>query len=469
MSISKSQSRRIRAEWVVPISSDPVQDGEVIVENGQIIEVRKAAKTPGGADDVEDYGSAILMPGLVNVHTHLDYTVMRGILEDISFFPWVRRLVELKGLLDEHDWNDSAMLGAAEAIAAGVTTIGDCTSTGASLFAAKKSGLRGVIYQEVFGIDPAIDDDAVMHELTIQISAMRWVAAGSKLKIGISPHSPYTVRQSLLTKLALYTSEESLPICMHTSESRAESELLLEGRGEIREMFNRRGIQWDCPQCSTVEYFSRHGLLSPHTLLVHGCQLGADDLPILKKSGVGWAHCPKSNAKLGNGTMPLGLLRGVWQDNQAKIGLGSDSVASNNTMDIFEEMRFALLIQRARARKYDSITTSQVLEMSTSGGARALNMANDIGTLARGKQADITVLKADRLHMIPVYEPAAAIVHAAHGSDVRATYIGGELLYQDGRFRDINTRDINISIERITKKLQQAKVKSSIDATEDVR
>src|SRR5207248_5323448 len=143
---------RLRARWILPIIGQPIEHGEVVVEDSRIAEVRPVPVDGRPAEDARDLGDAILMPGLVNVHTHLDYTVMRGLLEDIDFFPWIRELTARKEALDEADWIASATIGAAEGVAGGVTTIGECTDSGAGLLGAKKLGLRGIVYREVFGI-----------------------------------------------------------------------------------------------------------------------------------------------------------------------------------------------------------------------------------------------------------------------------------------------------------------------------
>jgi len=132
----------LRADWVLPVARDPIEQGEVVIQNGVIVDVRRRSGTRGGAD-VLDFGEAIILPGLVNVHTHLELTVLRGAIEDLPFFEWIRRLVELKELLSESEWRDSALWGVLEAAASGVTTIADTTDTGASVYAMLQTGLRG--------------------------------------------------------------------------------------------------------------------------------------------------------------------------------------------------------------------------------------------------------------------------------------------------------------------------------------
>ena len=416
------------ANWLLPIDAPPIERGGVLVSNGEIVAVAPALALAPLAETTIDYGNAVLMPGLVNVHTHLDYTLMRGLLEDIEFFPWIRELTSRKAIVEPEDWIASATIGAAEAVAAGVTTLGDCTDSGAALSGAKALGMRGLIYQEVFGIDPKERlVGEIVADLAEKVSRLRRNAEGTLLEVGISPHAPYTVRGELFTALADYARTETLRMCIHAAESLAEGALFLAGTGGIAEMYGRRGIEWLTPGQSTVAYLERHGCLSPRTLLVHGVGVSASDRFLIAKTGVAWAHCPKSNAKLGNGVAPLGLLRGANGENP--VGLGSDSVASNNGVDLFEEMRFAVLIQRAARQKISILSAKEAVEMATLGGAKALGLEAKIGSLTPGKRADLCVVRTDGFHALPVYNPYNALVYAAHASDVIATWVDGKQIY----------------------------------------
>lgn len=429
-------ARRFRARWILPITSPTIRDGEVVVEDDRILDVRPIPSDGRPVDDARDFGEAALMPGLVNVHTHLDYTVMRGLLEEMAFFPWVRELTARKAALEEADWIASATLGAAEAVAGGVTTVGDCTDSGAALMGARALGLRGTIYQEVFSVQEPPSAAGVLADARVKVAAMRWAAAGTRLRIGVSPHAPYTVQPTVLSAISEWAESENVPVCIHAAESRAESEALLAGRGEVAAMFARRGIGWLTPPpgLTTVKYLDSLGALGSRTLLVHGVQIAAGDVEIVRQRGCAWAHCPKSNAKLGNGIASLGLLRSSYPAGQERVGLGSDSVASNNTMDLFEEMRFALLAQRGRARRHDALTATHVLRMATIDGARALGIEREAGSLEPGKQADLIAVRLDGLAAIPCYDPCSTLVYSASARDVTMTMIGGQLVHDRGEF-----------------------------------
>ncbi len=457
-------TQTFRARWILPISAPPIENGEIIVEGDQIAAVRQAIGP--SRSDVQDFGDAILMPGLVNVHTHLDYTLMRGLLEDIPFFPWIRELTARKAVLTAEDWIASATWGAAEAVAGGVTTIGDCTDSGAAMIGAKRLGLRGIVYQEVFGIDLRQTVAEILEELQAKLDRLSAEATGTLLSVGVSPHAPYTVRPELMRALGEVAAAAGLPLCIHAAESTAEATLFQSGRGPIAEMFERREIDWLPPKQSVVEYLFTQGVLSPRTLLVHGVQVSAADRIRMRQTGAAWATCPKSNAKLGNGVAPLEILFDLPAPTDSgaacgvRVGLGSDSVAGNNTMDLFEEMRFAVLMQRGARRRIDALTARAAVEMATLGGADALGMAPEIGSLEPGKRADLCVVGLDGLHNVPAYDPYSALVYAARASDVLFTMIGGVTRYDhrlgtrwEHRFPHFNIaparRDLHVAAEKM--------------------
>jgi len=459
-----SSIRILRAAWVVPVSEPPIPDGEVVIEGDRILAVRPSSgKT---ALSVEDFGAAILLPGLVNVHTHLDYTVMRGLLEDMEFFPWIRQLTTRAAAFTEEDWIASAKWGAAEAVAGGVTSIGDCTFNGAAFTAAHDFGMGGAIFIEVFGIDESRSISEIVSELQIRVEEMKGRGSGANLQIGISPHAPYTVRPALMRALAEYAREQHLPICIHAAESQAESDLLQFGEGPFAEMYERRGIAWSPPGRGAVAYLDDLGIVCDRTLLVHGVQVSAADRDIVRERGASWAHCPKSNAKLGAGVAPLGILCDIPPDRLdvrlGRVGLGSDSVGSNNTMDMFEEMRFAVLMQRAARRRIAAFGAREALEMATIGGARALGIGAETGTLQPGKRADLCVVRLGGLHSTPAYDPYSALVYAARASDVICTVIAGELRFDarfgpnvEDQFPANNLTQVRLQLQRAAQKMRE--------------
>ncbi len=444
---------RLRARWVVPVDMPPIENGEVVIEDGEIVQVGKQV----GREPGVDLGLSAILPGFVNVHAHVEYTLLRGILEDMPFFPWVRSLTALKTRLSWDDWVASATLGAAEMLAAGITTIGDAADAGAALTALMVTGQRGVVFREVFGIDRETVNESVVSLLRTKVTAMRDQIerdrVDERLAVGISPHAPYTVNRELLPLLSAFAAERGLRQTIHAAESPAESDLVRHGTGPFAEMFTRRAIRWDTPGVSPVRYLADSGAFDAPTLAVHCVQTDEADAELLAEKQVAVAHCPKSNAKLGAGIAPVKMLRAKG----VTVGLGTDSVVSNNAGDMFEEMRAALLFARAREQDARALTARDVLHMATLGGAKALGLDDRIGSLARGKRADLCVVRLDGLHIAPAAEDnvLGALVYAARASDVALTLVNGRVLYEQGRCLMVDTGRLRATAAQVRARLRR--------------
>ena len=413
------------ARWVLPIDGVPLEHGEVVIEDGVIAAVRPC-RTP--ANQRRDFGEAVLMPGLVNAHSHLEYTALRGFLEDVPFFPWIRALTAAKAALTADDWLRSARLGAVESIAAGTTTLGDNTDAGVTMRVLAESGLRGVVYQELFGIDDREPVGPILDSLRAKVAVHRRLAS-DRVLVGVSPHALYTIRPALFTAINAYVAEEGLPTSIHIAESPSESALTERGEGPFAEMYARRGITWEAPKTTPTRYVADLGALGPTTLAVHCVHQTQADISLLAASGAAVIHCPKSNAKLGAGVAPLA----AWLRTPGlHLGLGTDSAVSNNALDLFEEMRFALLLQRAVRQEVEVVTARDVVRMATLGGAEALGLAHQTGSLTPGKRADMIAVRLDRPHAVPATDPYAALVYTARADDVLCTLCDGEVLYDSG-------------------------------------
>ena len=413
------------ARWVLPVDAAPIEDGEVVIEDGVIAAVR-SARTP--ASGRRDLGEAVLMPGLVNAHSHLEYTALRGFLEDVPFFPWIRALTAAKAALKPEDWLWSARLGAMECLAAGVTTLGDNTDAGVTMRVLTETGLRGTVYQELFGIDHREPVAPILESLRVKIAAHRRLASG-RVSVGVSPHALYTIRPALFAALDEYVAGEGLPTSLHIAESGSESALTERGEGPFAEMYTRRGITWEAPRMTPTRYAADLGALGPSTLAVHCVHQTLADIALLATTGAAVIHCPKSNAKLGAGVAPLA----VWLRTPGlRLGLGTDSAVSNNTLDLFEEMRFALLMQRAATQEVEAVTARDVARMATLGGAEAMGLSHLIGSLTPGKRADLIAVRLDRPHAVPATDPYSALVYTARADDVLFTLCDGEVLYDNG-------------------------------------
>lgn len=416
---------RYHARWVIPISAPPFEHGTVVVDDGRIQYVGPRARAPRG-EDVE-LGEALLMPGLVNAHTHLELTALRGFLEDLDFARWIVRLNGVKrAVLTRDRMLDAARFGILEGLRAGITTYADTCDSGVAFDAMLEAGVRGIMFQEVFGPDPAARDTSLA-ELAGKITALR-PRQTSLVRVGVSPHAPYTVSDALYAAVSDYARRENLPVAVHIAESEVERQLVESGEGIFADGLRRRGIHIEPRGRSSIELLERTGILGNRALLIHCVRLDADDIELVARHHATVAHCPVSNAKLGHGTAPVleMVAAGIT------IGLGSDSVASNNKMDMLAEARAAVLAQRARVAKHDVLCARDVLALATLGGAAALGLDHEIGSLEVGKSADLAAFPVDECG-VPVHDPEAAAVFALPGVSARLVTVAGRELVRDGR------------------------------------
>lgn len=412
-----SQPIRWHARWVLPVATPPIADGTVVTEGDRITWVGPRAQAPAGRD--EELGDSLLMPGLVNAHTHLDLTMMRGGLEGLDFFQWVRTLTAAKReLLTAADFRDAALLGVAEGLSRGVTTFGDTADNDAPFDALQALGARGIAFREVFGPDPLQCVDSVDF-LARTVTAMR-ARETALVRVGVSPHAPYSVSPELFRAVAEYAAREALPVAIHVAESGFEDDLILRGEGPFAEFLVGRGIHVAPRGMGPVALLDGAGMLRPRTLLIHCVRASQDDVARIAATGCGVAHCPASNAKLGHGTAPLTEFLAAG----ARIGLGSDSMASNDAMDLLGEARLAVLAQRARTHRADVPSARAAVRLATLGGAEALRLDEEIGSLVPGKQADLAVFRLDALGA-PVVDPEAALIFAAARVQAHRVVVAG--------------------------------------------
>jgi cytosine/adenosine deaminase-related metal-dependent hydrolase len=440
------------ARWVLPVTAPPIPDGGVLVsDDGRIEAVGPASRLPAGARTV-DLGDALLMPGLVNVHAHPELAAFRGALEDLPFHRWIPALLALKanaGLTTE-DYDAAARWTCAESVRAGVTTLAATEDSGAALDALRDAGMRGVVFREVFG--PAPDQaDAAVGQLRERVDVMRQRET-PLVRVGISPHAPYSVSNALYQRVAGLAREEGLPLAAHVAESRAETELVRNGAGPLADGLAARGIATPPRAPSTIALLERLGVLEARPLLIHAVQLDDQDVVRIARHGCPVAHCPVANARLGHGTAPVPELL----DAGVVVGLGTDSVAANNRLDLLEEARVAQLQQRSRQRSPAVLPAGTLLRMATLDGARALGLDARVGSLEPGKDADLCAVGLDGPHTIPAADPVATLFHAARGADVVLTVVRGRVLYRDGTFATLDVDGLRPRIEDAGRRITEA-------------
>jgi 5-methylthioadenosine/S-adenosylhomocysteine deaminase len=399
----------------------------------------------------EDFGGAAILPGFVNCHSHLEITAMRGFLDSVEhdFRSWLLTLNTTRENLTNEDIEVAAIAGAVEGARAGVTCFGDVGRYGkAGLEALKTVGLRGVLFQETeFSPDNKTAEDD-FEKLKEKFHAMRELQT-ELVEVGLSPHSPYTVSRKLFEKIAAFALAERIKLSIHAAESTDEDALIRNGEGFFIDVYKKFGVAWEVPQCSSIEFLSRTGILEARPLLVHCVTASETDIDLIAQSVSRIAHCAKSNAKFGHGYAPLEQ----FLDAGFAVGLGSDSVASNNTCDLLEESRFAALAARNRPGRKRFITAAEALEAATLGGAKALGLDDKIGTLAVGKQADIAVVSLANVAQQPVNDIHAALVFASNARDVVMTMVAGKEVYAGGRLLALDANEVTQELHRIERLL----------------
>ena len=417
------------ARWVVPISAPPILDGTVAELGGRIVYVGPRTGAPGGTD--RDLGDCALLPGLVNAHTHLELTAFRGLLENLSFREWIARLQSAKvAVMTPERFLDSARWGIAEGLRAGITTYADTCDSGVVLEAMRERGVRGIMYQEVFS--PSPDPASVRAAAsTLADKLARHDALETELQhVGVSPHAPYTVSDPLFALVA----RSGRRIAVHIAESDAEERFVRDGEGPFADAHRARDIPVAPRAESPIALMASLGVLDARPLLIHCVRVSRSDIAAIAASGSSVAHCPISNAKLGHGIAPLTDLL----DAGIAVGIGSDSMASNNRMHLLEESRAAVLAQRTRTLRHDALSAAQALELATLGGARALGLADRIGSLEVGKEADLAAFDLSSLAGAADADPEAALVFALGAEPARFVAVAGivrvwnwELLNED--------------------------------------
>ncbi len=400
------------ADWVLPVEGDPIEHGAVAVEEGRVVAVGRARELGPG----RHFEDSVIAPGFVNAHSHLEYAVYAGFGDGLEFAPWLSLHIERKRRLE---WEDSvaiARLGAAECLASGITTTGDASFSGAAAVACAELGLRAIVYLEVFGGDPAA---ALRHFEALRERVQGLLGEG--VRLGVSPHAPYTVSTDVYGACA----ELGLPVATHLAESAGETEWLTRGAG-VMAAFAHLLVP---PSGETgIRSLARAGLLGPHVVAAHCVEADEEEIGLLARYDVAVAHCPRSNAVLGCGVAPLNELRAAG----VRVGLGTDSPASTPSFDMFEEMRAAVYAARARAARPDALSAADALELATLGGARALGLESEIGSLAPGKCADLTVVSLAGSPYLPWEDPAVAIVFGGSPGRVQLTLVDGEARYEKG-------------------------------------
>jgi len=412
---------------VLTMAGPDIDDGAVAIDKGVIVGVGKAsdiAKQFAGKETIHAGGKAVL-PGFVNTHTHAAMTLFRGIADDRDLMDWLNHFIfpaEAKNVsADFVKWG--TRLAAAEMIRSGTTTFTDMYYFESDVAReAKKAGLRGVVGETM--IDFPVADNKTWDEAVAYVRKFVKEWQGDRLITpALAPHAPYTVSEEHLRQVRALATELHAPILIHVSETKNELQ-------QIGEKHN--GL-------TPGAYLDSIGFLGHDVVAAHGVWLTADEIKTFAQRGTGVAHCPESNMMLASGVAPVVDMR----HGGLNVGLGTDGPAgSNNNLDMIEEAATAARLQKVSKGDPKALSARDVLEMATVGGARVLGMESKIGTLERGKRADVVVIDLQQAKVQPVYSVPSAIVYAASGSSVVTTIVDGKVLMKDRKLLTVDEAEV---------------------------
>jgi 5-methylthioadenosine/S-adenosylhomocysteine deaminase len=365
----------------------------------------------------------IVMPGLINTHTHAPMVLFRGLADDLALMDWLQKYIfpaEAKTVSPAFV-RTGTRLAALEMIQSGTTTFADMYYFEEEIAkAVKEAGMRGVLGQTIIKF-PVADAKTPADSLARARTFIQQFKNDPLIVPAVAPHSPYTLEPDTLKQASALAKELEVPLIIHLAETRDEVEI-------IRSQFQR----------SPTSFLDSLGILGPNVLAAHGVWVSNEDIAVLKSRGVSIAHNPESNMKLASGTAPVVkyLNAGVT------VGLGTDGAASNNDLDMFEAMRFAALLHKLHNNDPKATPAPVVLDMATRLGAQAVGLGKLIGSLEVGKRADLIMLSTDRARETPLFDPVSHIVYVAHGDDVRSVMVNGKFLMRDRKMLTLDEQSV---------------------------
>lgn len=390
-----------------------LENAALAIDGGRIVALGYSRDVTAAwqAREILDLSGMLVMPGLVNAHTHAAMTFLRGLADDMPLMDWLQqKIFPVEQGLTPDLVRLGSLLGFAEMLRTGTTSCVDMYIFEAAVMeAADKAGLRCLAGEGVFNFPSACCPDADAALACTREMAQRW-AGHERLHVAVMPHSVYTTTAAQLTACRELADELGLPLHIHLAETRQETALSLEQHG-----------------LRPVAHADRLGLLRPGTILAHVVDVDADEIALLARRGVSVVHNPSSNMKLASGVAPVPAMLEAG----VRLALGSDGAASNNRLNMFTEMGRAALLHKA-AGDPETMPARTVLDMATRGGTAA--MGSDGGVLAVGRPADCIALDLSAPNMQPLFNAASHAVYAATGMEVGLTMVAGEVLYRDGRF-----------------------------------
>jgi 5-methylthioadenosine/S-adenosylhomocysteine deaminase len=406
----------------------PLRDVTISIRDGRIEKIRKPGEESSGLHHTEtdriDATRGVILPGLINAHTHAAMTLFRGYADDLPLKTWLfEKIFPLEArVLDPETVYQGALLGCLEMIAAGTT----CYMDGyfyqdGTIRAAHEAGLRAVVAQGIIDFPaPGIPDPREAINIA-RAFLRRWAGFSALIQPGLFCHSPLTCSRETLEKALEVSLEGSAPLQIHLSETLEEVHAVVEKTGK-----------------RPVRFLHDMGFLNPRLVAAHAIHLDDEEIALLAGQDVKVVHVPESNMKLSSGVAPIQRM----MEAGLSIGLGTDGTASNNDLDMFLEMDTAAKLAKVSTMDPVCLKAREVLGMATAGGASVLGLESEIGTLEEGKRADIIVVDLDAPHLQPLYDPYSTLVYSADGSDVKDVIVNGRVLMKDRTFMTLGPEEV---------------------------
>jgi 5-methylthioadenosine/S-adenosylhomocysteine deaminase len=414
-----------------------IADGAVAVRGDSIVAVGPSAEIEARYEAAKkiDARGAIVMPGLINGHAHAAMSLFRGIADDLSLDDWLKKYIfpaEARNVNEDFVlWG--TRLGILEMLRGGITTYADMYYfEDAVARVTKEAGMRAVLGETIIDF-PAPDNKTLSEAFAYTQKFLDHWKGDPLITAAAAPHSIYTCSEKTLQDSAALARRNSAPILIHIAEAPFELEQSLVKHG-----------------LTPVAYLQRAGILGPDVVGAHCIWVDAGDISILAHFNVGCIHNPSSNMKTAAGVMPVVDMLASGE----AIGLATDGAASNNNLDLFEEMDLAAKLQKIARRDPRALPAQQVVEMATITGARALHLEKQIGSLEAGKKADLIIVDTGAPHAVPMYNAYSEIVYALKASDVRTVVIAGKILMEERRMLTLNEKEILAKAEEYKKKIE---------------
>ena len=414
------------------------EDKQSILIKDDVISEIASEIDEGNVDKIIDATDKILLPGLINTHTHLSMTLFRGLADDLSLDSWLNdHIWPMEANLNGDYCYIGALLGAVELIKSGTTTFSDMYFYMEDVArAVDEAGIRAVLS---YGMIDFGDEEKRKNEIEENLAlfdACNGMADG-RIKVFFGPHSPYTASEELLVKVRELADEYNMGIHIHVSETEK----------EINDSLDEKGLR-------PFEYLDKIGFLGPDVVAAHSVWLSDDEIEIIKKNNVKVSHNPCSNMKLASGIAPVSKLI----ENDICVSIGTDGASSNNNLDLIEELKTASLLQKVSTLNPKALDSDESIAMGTIKGAEALGLDDEIGSIEVGKKADIILIDTNSANMVPDSSSLSSnVIYSANGSNVDTTICNGRILMENKKLVYLDEQEIYAKARKAIKELKELK------------